>query len=456
MRGHRVSNCQHADRPLQHINKKGRPVSQCTHCRTLRKSRSAHVRCECGEKAHAKGACTHDNDPQADICCCSHGTRCSCALKKEHLDPVPESDSDEANSTSTPANEKSGRPRALTAQSDNGLTSFVNGHHKPSHKNTIARTCGLPYVVPRAHSIHGPSPSGLANRSVDNLPHTNTVDALHSESHMKDSIVSAQQEQRMVKSEHGSPVLSGMASAEQWPGILPPLDLSNVSSDYVQGLDGVSGIRDQEAPLFSAGLSTASIDWSHYDGLEFNNDNFANSYSQAPSFNGFDFSSMDQPALTTTSTSGEISEVEEFPPMGDAGSSRPTLANNSKYGSEFDVSDFGGDVEGYRLSTASSYVGLPQTQMLASNNIDSLDMDSYMKAAPTSNGFTSSNNGLQTSSFSEEPKIGNNMSAFDDLNFTMVPTDADNDTFWMNNFSSNNMAANDGSGELPAENVWAQ
>lgn len=91
VRGHRVSNCQHAgkcsmtgsatkivphsvsaratvkamltasdtDRPLTHINKKGRPVSQCTHCRGLRKSRAAHVKCDCGDKAHSKGECVH-------------------------------------------------------------------------------------------------------------------------------------------------------------------------------------------------------------------------------------------------------------------------------------------------------------------------------------------------------------------------------------------------------------
>lgn len=44
--------CATIDRPLQHINKKGRPVSQCQHCRAMRKSRSAHVKCECGEKTH--------------------------------------------------------------------------------------------------------------------------------------------------------------------------------------------------------------------------------------------------------------------------------------------------------------------------------------------------------------------------------------------------------------------
>lgn len=38
------------DRPLTHINKKGRPVSQCPHCRGLRKSRTTHVKCECGDK----------------------------------------------------------------------------------------------------------------------------------------------------------------------------------------------------------------------------------------------------------------------------------------------------------------------------------------------------------------------------------------------------------------------
>lgn len=38
-------------RPLNLVGKKGRPVSQCQHCRTLRKSRSAHVKCNCGKQA---------------------------------------------------------------------------------------------------------------------------------------------------------------------------------------------------------------------------------------------------------------------------------------------------------------------------------------------------------------------------------------------------------------------
>lgn len=41
-----------ADRPLVHIKPKGRPTTQCNHCRSMRKSRSSHVRCDCGEKWH--------------------------------------------------------------------------------------------------------------------------------------------------------------------------------------------------------------------------------------------------------------------------------------------------------------------------------------------------------------------------------------------------------------------
>src|SRR2546423_10725159 len=50
-----------ADRPLVHINKKGRPVSQCPHCRGLRKARAQHVKCDCAEKAHFKEECPHEN-----------------------------------------------------------------------------------------------------------------------------------------------------------------------------------------------------------------------------------------------------------------------------------------------------------------------------------------------------------------------------------------------------------
>ena len=316
----------------------------------------------------------------------------------------------------------------------------------------MAHKYGLPYVVPRAHSIHGPSPSGLANRSVDNLPHTNTIDALHSESLIKDSMVSAQQEQRMVKSEHGSPLMSPASNLDQLNGLLPPLDLSAIPGGYnfLQNIDGFPGIPDPEQPLFSAGLSSASIDWSHYDGLDFNNENFApSSYSQAPSFNGFDFSSVDQPALTTTSTSGEISEVEDYGSLNENGTTRPSLLAN-QYGSDFENSDFGGEIDSYRLSAASSYIGMPQAQMLASNNVATLDMDAFLKGVATSNGYRASNHGLPL--FGEDGKAVQMPSDFDDTSAFQLPAEEENGNFWMNDFSSTSRTHD----ELLEENVWAQ
>lgn len=327
----------------------------------------------------------------------------------------------------------------------------------------MAHKCGLPYVVPRAHSIHGPSPSGLANRSVDNLPHTSTIEALHSESHIKDSIVKAQQEQRMVKSEHNSPILGSASNLDLLNGQLPPLDLSSLegfSNEYNFPLsyEGFTTIPDVEQPIFSAGLSATSIDWSHYDGLEFNNDNFATStFSQAPSFTGFDFSSIDQPALTTTSTSGEISEVEDFAQYNDRPQARSTLANTRQYGSDFDASDLG-EPEKYRLSTASSYVGLPQTQILAGNDVGSLDIDEFIKGVASSNNAyhtsnSSSADGLPLSSLGEDLKfIPLSMDQYDNNSFQLAPTEED-DALWMN-FTANNTI--NGTSEAQDINVWAK
>ncbi|KAH9855791.1 hypothetical protein C2E23DRAFT_550566 [Lenzites betulinus] len=47
IKGHRSSNCQHTERPLFEIKKKGRPVSQCERCRELRKTKRMHSKCTC-------------------------------------------------------------------------------------------------------------------------------------------------------------------------------------------------------------------------------------------------------------------------------------------------------------------------------------------------------------------------------------------------------------------------
>jgi hypothetical protein len=53
IKGHRSSGCKHTDRPLYEIKKKGRPVTQCEHCRELRKTKQVHVKCSCKGDASA-------------------------------------------------------------------------------------------------------------------------------------------------------------------------------------------------------------------------------------------------------------------------------------------------------------------------------------------------------------------------------------------------------------------
>ncbi|KZV79699.1 hypothetical protein EXIGLDRAFT_734433 [Exidia glandulosa HHB12029] len=47
IKGHRSSSCTHQDRPLIEVKKKGRPVTQCEHCRDLRKTKQVHIKCVC-------------------------------------------------------------------------------------------------------------------------------------------------------------------------------------------------------------------------------------------------------------------------------------------------------------------------------------------------------------------------------------------------------------------------
>jgi hypothetical protein len=218
------------------------------------------------------------------------------------------------------------RPRATTIQSDVGVVVTANGHHRPAHKHTAAhKNRGLPYVVPRANSIH----NGLSNRSMDNLAQLQKIETLHGHSQIKDSMIHAQQEQaqRKVKSANGSPILVPSPTLDPTHSGLPPLDMNFGVFDFGFPSVGVSpmpppldtnpcAFPDFDPLLGPDLLSAASdIDWSSFD-LEFNvnNDNIAiSNFSQAQSFAGtFWDVAPSQPALTTTSTSGETSEVEDF------------------------------------------------------------------------------------------------------------------------------------------------
>lgn len=76
IRGHRVTLCTHTDQPLTMIKPKGRPASQCQHCREQRKTKNLHTNCTCGKKKNHSANCG----------CHKPLTHCTCKLKKKLAD----------------------------------------------------------------------------------------------------------------------------------------------------------------------------------------------------------------------------------------------------------------------------------------------------------------------------------------------------------------------------------
>jgi hypothetical protein len=415
VRGHRVSNCQHSDRPLQHINKKGRPVSQCQHCRAMRKSRSAHIKCDCGEKTSKCAHLKQTVEGHRETCCCNHGGRCTCAHKKEQpqLDTVPESDSDRESNQAQSAKSSVRRRRANTIHSDGMLSFDENGHHKPTHKNRVTQKCS-PYQLNRVNSMH--SASSLGNRSSDNLFGKS---AGESRSAAAARSVGAR-EQRRVKSETASPLMASSPTFQQLNSQLPPLDLSGIeyppyTANGTFDLFGGAGFSpDNDGPLFSAGFSAASVDWSHYNLGDVKAGEFApSSYSQAgtQSFNGlFEFGSEPTPTLAgTTSTSGEVSEVDDNFIPGD-----------------IDFDGFNGASTDY----------MRQNQLMA-NGLNRIDYESFLKS--TSNKYLPTPASLDDGG----PIAGSAFSLVDD-----------DPAFWAQNYNDGVATLADSPDGLPAGPFW--
>jgi len=79
IRGHRVSTCKHTDQPLTMIKPKGRPTTQCAHCREVRKSRLLHTKCTCGV------ALKQQHQHTAPCPCALDQELCTCTKKKRML-----------------------------------------------------------------------------------------------------------------------------------------------------------------------------------------------------------------------------------------------------------------------------------------------------------------------------------------------------------------------------------
>jgi hypothetical protein len=205
------------------------------------------------------------------------------------------------------------------------------------------------------------SASSLGNRSSDNLFGKSV-----GESRSSSARSASTREQRRVRSETASPLMAGSPTFQQLNGQLPPLDLSGIEyPPYNAGgtfdLFGNAGSfsPDHDGPLYSAGISATPVDWSHYNLAEMKHGEFApSSYSQAgtQSFNGlFDFTSEPTPTLAgTTSTSGEVSEVDENFIPGDI------------------------DFDGFNGTGTADY--MRQSQLMA-NGLNGIDYNTFLKSS---------------------------------------------------------------------------
>lgn len=300
-------------------------------------------------------------------------------MKKEpQLDPVPEDNLQSSPTTSF----ESPRPRPNTTQSDGTLSILTANNYKPIHHkhNDMAHKCGAPYKRERPHTIHGHAE--VAQRSLDGMPPLSKRPLLNHEAPFHpDSVTSAPQLGRRVKSEHGSPVLSALAIPDPLLGTpCPP----NIDSSYVAssptslplpvseryGESYFATSQDYEAPLHSAGLKEP-VDWSSFNIPENNKNYSATVTSQPHSYPSFDWNNhLNHPGFT--SSSGEISEADEF-----AAQDRLHEAPDIRSDTEFEA-----ETEGYRHSGISEYGGIPMpTNTLASSNLENLDIDDYLKNA---------------------------------------------------------------------------
>lgn len=274
-------------------------------------------------------------------------------------------------------------------------TVFNNGHHKPVHKfNDAHNQLGAPYRIPsKAHPLQGHRE--LAQRSVDNLPLTNRPARPHHESPLHNAMTAISQP-RMVKSEHNSPHLGpvNLQSDDMNPDFAIPAFDPNAYSYSPFSSNNSPAPQAQpssDVPLperfpdswfmtyeQAHDYEPPPVDWSQYNfdshenlAANLNKGGFG-AASQPQSFTSFDQFGRLNPGMVS---SGDVSEVDDF------STNRPSVPRSTSHDASRD-SPVGDDTsDRYRLSSASSYMGTPHGNVLASENMGSLDIDEYLRQA---------------------------------------------------------------------------
>lgn len=263
------------------IPPKGRPISQCQHCRSLRRSKSAHVKCDCGEKT---AKCPHLKptvEGHQSTCCCHHGAPCTCCHKKPQHRSTAIPDADAAKDVTSKPVKPARRRRSKNSihLSDATLTFDEHGHHKPTYKHTKASQKSGPYQLHRTHSSQSSSTTSthsLESLGMDNFGCAFSVDGNHG--------FTQTQDQRIAKSESASPLPDDLSTVTMagMPASLAPIQ-TNIQSLWNSpwGSSAItpdplfSGAEEQD-PIVSAGISPSAdfslYNWSGFDASGYNFD----------------------------------------------------------------------------------------------------------------------------------------------------------------------------------------
>jgi hypothetical protein len=264
--------------------------------------------------------------------------------------------------------------------SESSLTTFANGHHKPTHKHHTSVHGSCPYSIPTVgHSGHT---FGEHNGCIKTQPGSGP------------SSTSSQKSSRRIKSEQSSPDLRTYPALQMTNHGITPLELTpkparltrpginrtasgriqtglSVNTNH-QAFSTLHDFPSQEllpsadsegGYQFSAGLyPPQSAGWppsfSHYEGSV---NSFIEEIAEQPQMDLVTFLRLHAPPALTNSTSGDEREDlggygRPSPPYGFGNG---PLSSNSSEHAESDQ---------YHLSAASSYVGLPQMAEMAEVN----------------------------------------------------------------------------------------
>ncbi|KAL2354914.1 hypothetical protein BJ546DRAFT_48351 [Cryomyces antarcticus] len=323
LKGHRVTNCHHEDRKLFFVPGKGRPPTQCQHCREERKRRGAHSSCQCGAKKRAKDPNRSDSteaSDDADLCQCMHHAKCICTLLKRERGTLDELFvADDVPSKPKPITKA--KPRLTATQSETHLTVFANGHHKPIHRNNnAAQECGVPYTRSRPQTMHGAA--GALYRSVESLPLARNADTMPLLTQKQGRTNGVPQDIRPSVSERGSPQF-GAINPTRPPLPLRPYSMTGfppppaVQPRYLHNnasllLGPGSASSDFDVPLYSAGTIAPADPWSFLGPPKMPG---ALLGPQLPLGTSADINLAMQPALTAASSSNAHSDIDDIPPL---------------------------------------------------------------------------------------------------------------------------------------------